>query len=104
MADDVMTEYNKFLRKQWSTNYYHKNKEEIHKKIKERRTWVVTNLIKTGKIKPQNCIVCNSEKAQAHHENYDKLLDITWLCAKHHQQRHSKKRHKVDDIIEKVNP
>lgn len=35
----------------------------------------------------QPCEVCG-EKAHGHHENYEKPLELTWLCPSHHQQRH----------------
>jgi len=29
-----------------------------------------------------------TNRAEAHHEDYDKPLDVTWMCASHHQQHH----------------
>ena len=34
------------------------------------------------------CIVCNKEKAHAHHDNYSKPLEIIWLCHEHHMKHH----------------
>jgi len=42
-----------------------------------------------GGLQPQPCAVCGCEKAVAHHEDYTKPLDVTWLCRTHHQLRHS---------------
>jgi hypothetical protein len=44
--------------------------------------------IKTKKLIPQPCEVCGKEKAQGHHEDYSKSLDVVWLCIRHHQDRH----------------
>ena len=44
--------------------------------------------IKTGKLERQPCIRCESEKSLAHHENYDKPLDVVWLCQPCHKKRH----------------
>ena len=45
--------------------------------------------IKTGKLIRQPCEVCNSnEKAEAHHDDYTKPLDIRWLCRAHHLEHH----------------
>lgn len=44
-----------------------------------------------GTLKRQECIVCG-EKAQAHHEDYSKPLEVMWLCQKHHSQHHVEKR------------
>lgn len=55
------------------------NKYDAHK--------AVANAIKAGKLKRMNCIKCG-EKAQAHHDDYSKPLDVIWLCPKHHSLRH----------------
>ena len=34
------------------------------------------------------CEVCGATKAQAHHCNYSKPLDVRWLCPKHHAEWH----------------
>lgn len=36
----------------------------------------------------QPCEVCGSEKAQAHHDDYSKPLDVRWLCTTHHAEWH----------------
>jgi len=47
----------------------------------------VRNAIRSGKLRPQPCIVCG-EKAEAHHSDYSKPLDVDWLCRKHHALWH----------------
>lgn len=44
--------------------------------------------IRRGEILKMPCEVCGAEKAQAHHEDYDKPLDVVWLCPVHHRARH----------------
>ena len=34
------------------------------------------------------CCRCGSEKSVAHHEDYDKPLEVMWLCQPCHKQRH----------------
>jgi len=48
----------------------------------------VENAIKTGKLQRRPCEVCGAERAHAHHDDYSKPLDVNWLCAAHHRERH----------------
>jgi hypothetical protein len=43
----------------------------------------------TGKLKRQSCEVCGKPHAQAHHDDYTKLLEVRWLCANHHTKWHA---------------
>ena len=45
--------------------------------------------ILTGRIKKQPCEICGSEKADAHHDDYSKPMEIRWLCRKHHAEWHA---------------
>lgn len=42
-----------------------------------------------GIISPQPCEVCG-ERAEAHHDDYDRPGDVRWLCRRHHRQVHSR--------------
>jgi len=55
---------------------------------KRRACGKVKYALRTGKLKKKNCLVCSSPKTQAHHEDYDKPLDVAWLCVRHHMDRH----------------
>jgi hypothetical protein len=44
--------------------------------------------IKSGVLKRQLCLVCG-EKAEAHHPDYERPLDVVWLCSPHHKQTHA---------------
>lgn len=48
----------------------------------------VAKAIKNGKLFPQNCERCGCEKTVAHHKDYNKPLDVMWLCQPCHKQRH----------------
>jgi hypothetical protein len=48
----------------------------------------VGNAIRDGRLKKQPCWVCG-EKAVAHHADYDRPLDVVWLCQGHHKQAHA---------------
>ena len=45
--------------------------------------------IDRGKIVRQPCEVCGCEKADAHHQDYNKPLEVIWLCRKHHKEWHN---------------
>ena len=48
----------------------------------------VYRAIRNGTLVKQPCIKCGEVKSLAHHEDYDKPLDIMWLCQPCHKQRH----------------
>lgn len=50
---------------------------------------LVQDAVRTGKLVRQTCEVCNAPKAIAHHDDYDKPLDVRWLCKLHHNRFHS---------------
>lgn len=45
--------------------------------------------VKGGKLKVGVCAVCGSHKALGHHNDYDKPLEVTWLCSEHHMLWHT---------------
>jgi hypothetical protein len=48
----------------------------------------VSRAIKRGILVRMPCIKCNSLKSLAHHENYNKPLDVMWLCQICHKDWH----------------
>lgn len=48
----------------------------------------VGNALRTGRLIRQPCEVCGAERAQAHHDDYSKPLDVRWLCTTHHAEWH----------------
>lgn len=44
------------------------------------------------KLKSSPCEVCGCVSSQAHHEDYNKPLEVVWLCQKHHSGVHREKR------------
>lgn len=51
---------------------------------------LVNKATRDGKLKKQPCWVCGSN-ALAHHPDYDRPLDVVWLCQPHHKQVHAMK-------------
>lgn len=61
------------------------------RKADKRRTAAhnaVTRAVRSGKLIRQPCERCGDKKTEAHHEDYDKPLDVIWLCSVCHKQRH----------------
>lgn len=54
----------------------------------------VTSAIGCGRLHPGPCMVCG-EKAEAHHPDYSRPLDIVWLCKSHHVEVHAMARASV---------
>ena len=48
----------------------------------------VARAIRRGELFRQPCCRCGAEKTVAHHEDYDKPLEVVWLCQPCHKQRH----------------
>lgn len=48
----------------------------------------VSRAVNKGMLIKQPCEVCQESKVIAHHDNYDKPLDVKWLCELHHKARH----------------
>jgi hypothetical protein len=44
--------------------------------------------VKRGKVPRLPCEICGNVKAQAHHDDYSKPLQVRWLCDEHHRQHH----------------
>lgn len=72
--------YKNKTRKQTQKEY----KEKHPDRVKAHET--ISTALKRNKIKKMPCTVCGDKKSEAHHEDYSKPLDVTWLCRKHHRE------------------
>lgn len=67
--------------------YYHRNKHKNHARYLTRKA------IKNGDlVRPEMCERGHDGPVFAHHEDYDRPLDIMWLCRKCHTRIHRKYR------------
>lgn len=48
----------------------------------------IGNALRRGLLARKPCSVCGKERAEAHHPNYKKPLEVIWLCRKHHKELH----------------
>ena len=51
--------------------------------------YTVTRAVRNGKLSKLPCLICGSTKVVAHHPDYDRPLDVVWLCQMHHKQAHA---------------
>jgi len=77
-----------------------KNPERIVINVEVTRAWrnedkrrnkahnKVSYALKKGILIKIPCIRCGEQKSLAHHEDYDKPLEVMWLCQPCHKQRH----------------
>jgi len=59
-------------------------------KVKRAAHTILGNAVKDNRVsKPDNCDWCGATgKIHGHHENYDRPLEVSWLCPSCHGQRH----------------
>ena len=70
---------------------YPKRKADEAKRNKA--VYLVTRAIKAGRLVRGPCAVCGvAERTEGHHPDYDKPLEVVWLCNKHHAMEHKRIR------------
>ncbi len=79
------------LTKEYALSVNKPQKRAWNKKNARART-MVFKAVKSGRLKREPCEECGDENVQAHHDNYDKPLNVIWLCSKHHVLRDRTKR------------
>lgn len=63
----------------------------INKNPKKRQCHIaVGNALRDGYLLKMPCSICGSKRSHAHHPDYNKPLDVIWLCASHHKEWHAK--------------
>lgn len=78
-----------------TTRQYEKENPE---KIKAQRK--VRKAVLSGKlIRSQICQICNKQtKTHGHHEDYNKPLDVIWMCSNCHLYHHQKDRFRAERL------
>lgn len=89
-------------RRQQNREYYQRNRDRIldrtrqyalkNKRIKSAHS-ALNMAVAAGKIsRPLFCDDCHiSCRPDAHHDDYDKPLDVAWVCRRCHNNRHAKR-------------
>lgn len=75
-------------------NGYSKEERQARRKART----ILNHAIRDGKLKRKPCQVCG-EKAEAHHDDYSKPLEVKWFCFKHHREHH-KKAHDNPELLQ----
>lgn len=81
-------------RKEQKKGYTKKQREKHPEKYAA--NMAVSNAVRDGKLKKQPCEICGSkERVEGHHPDYEKPLDVQWLCFIHHRALHYAQRNKL---------
>lgn len=67
--------------------YTRKKSDPVHRLKRVARRKVATE-IEAGRLERQPCSECAAAKADAHHHDYTRPLDIAWLCRRCHARGH----------------
>ena len=78
IASNVTREYDRMR--------YHTNAEYRKKHLARTQVKVA---IERGNMTRESCEVCGFWPAEAHHDDYDRPLDVRWLCPPHHREHHA---------------
>ena len=63
------------------TKEYYELNPEIYKAHK-----LFQKALRNGKIIKKPCEICKEENSQGHHPDYNKPLEVVWLCPSHHKK------------------
>lgn len=87
---EKIREYNRKYNSEWrKKNGYHSEvKAKIKFPEKEKARRKLQNSVKSGKILRGSCEVCGKPNSQGHHRDYQKPLEVQWLCPLHHAEQH----------------
>ena len=61
-------------------------------RAKRRAQAILRAALRKGEVTRGCCEVCGSLRVDGHHDDYSLPLQVTWLCRRHHQQRHADMR------------
>lgn len=94
----LSTEHGRKKRTQRGNEWEKKNPEK--RRVHDRTMYAV----ETGKlIRPNECSTCQKKCIHhAHHEDYNKPMDVIWLCSSCHFYLHHKSKHYAERTSEKT--
>jgi hypothetical protein len=66
----------------------HESTRRAKNRAQIRARMILSHAIRDGSIQLLPCFVCGDPKSQAHHHDYSKPLEVTFLCRLHHDEAH----------------
>lgn len=71
-------------------NAYERLRFHSHPKRRKKKaaSWLAREAVRLGKLVKKPCEKCGDVKSFGHHEDYNKPLEVIWLCQRHHTDRH----------------
>lgn len=69
-------------------NMRYRTRSKERNPVHEAARRAVQVAIRAGRLVRQPCEKCGADKAHAHHDDYDRPLEVRWLCRKHHDEHH----------------
>ena len=57
-------------------------------KFKKNVRSITRYYVRKGILIKSSCEVCGEKKVEGHHDDYNKPLEVRWLCRKHHDEHH----------------
>lgn len=98
MQRERVREQHRLACKRWVENNRAKQNFNIYKSIqryplKQEARRIVAKALKNGTLNRCSCVVCEKlyrqeVRAHAHHTDYNRPLEVMWLCHKHHRAWH----------------
>jgi hypothetical protein len=85
-AREKILEYDRKRGSRQSYEYTKKYREMYPKKFKAHG--IVNRAIRAKKLFKEPCEICNKLNVHAHHDDYEKPLNVRWLCSEHHHAWH----------------
>lgn len=80
------------LRKQSPEYKAYKKRWRAENQHKQQAHTAVARALRDGALVRKPCQHCSDPRSKAHHPDYDKPLDVVWLCDDCHRTEHSRLR------------
>jgi hypothetical protein len=69
---------------------------DAERKLRAKARSIFNHYLRDNHMNRQPCEICGA-KAEAHHDDYTKPLEVRWLCFKHHREWH--KNHDNPELL-----